>query len=87
MNQMAVTRSEMLDLEGSLSVGYLEGDSVSLNLQIPHLSNCYLRPWSALILEFEDMTEAWTLQPPAWPSRSHMMVRVTEPPNGNPRDR
>jgi hypothetical protein len=51
-----VARIEMLVLEGNLIVEYLEGDSVSLDLQIRHLKNCYLRPMVVPILGFEDMT-------------------------------
>lgn len=78
MDQRFAAKFEMLDLEGNWNVEYLEGDLVSLDLHIPHLSNCYLRPLTVLILEFEDMTSAWILKLPAWGLRLHKMVRVTE---------
>ena len=84
---MSVAWAEMLDLEGSLIVEYLAGDSVSLDLQIRHLNNCYLKLMMGPILGSEGMTWAWTARLLAWASRLHRPVRATERSNASPRDR
>lgn len=78
---------DTIDLKDMLNEEYLEGDSVSLNLQIRHLSNCYLRPVLVPTLRFEDTTEAWVGRLPAWASRLHTQAHVIESLCLSPMDR